>query len=342
MHPALEGLVAQYLATAHLARKPSTRKEHVSEWDKFTTWVRALDDRLNPLQLDPLLVAMYLTKVRMESAEAGIGYGRVMKASAAISTTFELLGKQSPTAHPACVTVRQVAERTLFGKKLHRDELEAADLKALVTAFGHDGATLMDLMHITAVVLMFTGFMRYDDMTKVLVHEDLLRVADDRLELFLYESKTDALCHGAWVVVSALPGSICCPVTLVRRLLAMGGYVTVPPDGHTDLGPLLRPVLKVKAGHKLKAVTASLAHPIKSTGASRLRERLQEMCSQVGIHKSIGLHSCRIGGATEAARHRVPDRLFQKHGRWRSAEVSRRYVRESLDQQLLVTRNLGL
>ncbi len=86
--------------------------------------------------------------------------------------------------------------------------------------------------------------------------------------------------------------------------MPVGQYVTAPPDEHTDVGPLLRHVIKVKGGHRLKAVTAQLAQPIKATGASRLREGLQEMCSQVAIHKSIELHSCRIEGATEAAKHR--------------------------------------
>jgi hypothetical protein len=90
---------------------------------------------------------------------------------------------------------------------LHRDDLSAEDLTALVAEYGSADASLVDRMHITAVVLVFTGFLRYDDMTTVLVHEDLLRVREDRLEMFMYESKTYALCHGAWGVIAALPGS---------------------------------------------------------------------------------------------------------------------------------------
>ena len=32
----------------------------------------------------------------------------------------------------------------------------------------------------------------------------------------------------------------------------------------------------------------------------------------------FGLHSLRSGGASVAANHGVPDRLFKRHGRWRS------------------------
>lgn len=41
-----------------------------------------------------------------------------------------------------------------------------------------------------------------------------------------------------------------------------------------------------------------------------------------------GLHSFRSGGATAAALSGVPDRVFKKHGRWKSDMAKDRYVRE--------------
>ena len=34
--------------------------------------------------------------------------------------------------------------------------------------------------------------------------------------------------------------------------------------------------------------------------------------------REFGLHSLRAGGATAAANAKVPDRLFKRHGRWKS------------------------
>jgi hypothetical protein len=288
------------------------------------------------------LVALYLTEVRLRAQAAGVGPSAVLRASAAVASVFEMVGMSSPTSHPMCRTVREVAQRTLAAEKLQRDELLPADVARLVAEYCKPGSSLMDRMHATAIVLMFTGFLRYDDMAKVLVHEDLLRVHDGHLELFIFKSKTDQHWDGVWVLISALPGSPNCPVTLVRQLLAAGDYQTKCAGPGEDLGPLLRAVLAVPGGHKLKQRTAALPQVIKPLTASRLRDRLQAMCKAVGIDKAVGLHSCRIGGASAAANNHVDDRLFQKHGRWASATVKNGYVREQLEERLRVSRELGL
>ena len=58
--------------------------------------------------------------------------------------------------------------------------------------------------------------------------------------------------------------------------------------------------------------------------------------------KKIGLHSLRAGGATAAANLGVSDRLFQKHGRWKSERVKNGYVYKNIPVFLQATKNLGL
>ena len=58
--------------------------------------------------------------------------------------------------------------------------------------------------------------------------------------------------------------------------------------------------------------------------------------------KKFGLHSLRSGGATAAANLGVNDRLFRKHGRWKSERVKKGYVHENIPFHLQVTKNLGL
>lgn len=55
----------------------------------------------------------------------------------------------------------------------------------------------------------------------------------------------------------------------------------------------------------------------------------------------FGLHRLRAGGATVCANSGVPDRLFQKHGRWRSEYENDGYIRDILDSRLLVSLRLG-
>ena len=58
----------------------------------------------------------------------------------------------------------------------------------------------------------------------------------------------------------------------------------------------------------------------------------------------FGVHSLRAGGATAtaAAASGMPDRLFKKHGRWRSESAKDGYIVNPLDQRLLFTRQFGL
>ena len=50
----------------------------------------------------------------------------------------------------------------------------------------------------------------------------------------------------------------------------------------------------------------------------------------------------RIGGATAAANAGVGDRLFKRHGRWRSDKVKDGYVKDNLEALLSVSKSLGI
>lgn len=60
------------------------------------------------------------------------------------------------------------------------------------------------------------------------------------------------------------------------------------------------------------------------------------------IPDPYGLHSLRARGATAAANAGVEHRLFKRHGRWRSENAKDDYVKESYQNRLSVSLNLGL
>ena len=71
---------------------------------------------------------------------------------------------------------------------------------------------------------------------------------------------------------------------------------------------------------------------------SRLRELLLSKISQLGYDpKPFGLHSLRAGGATAAANADVPDRLFKRHGHWKSESAKDGYIKDSLGKRLKVS-----
>lgn len=68
-----------------------------------------------------------------------------------------------------------------------------------------------------------------------------------------------------------------------------------------------------------------------------------EKLQLLGLKKcNFGLHSLRSGGATAAANAGISDRLFKKHGRWKSENAKDGYIRENIVHQLSVSMNIGI
>ena len=67
------------------------------------------------------------------------------------------------------------------------------------------------------------------------------------------------------------------------------------------------------------------------------------MISELGLDSNeFGLHSLRSGGASQEARSGVSGRVWRRDGGWRSVQSADGYVHESLENTLVVSRNLAL
>lgn len=76
---------------------------------------------------------------------------------------------------------------------------------------------------------------------------------------------------------------------------------------------------------------------------SRARQLLHEFLQSAGVtHGDFGLHSLRSGGVTAAANAGVPDRLFKRHGGWRSEQAKDGYLKESMEDLLAVSKAVAL
>ena len=93
--------------------------------------------------------------------------------------------------------------------------------------------------------------------------------------------------------------------------------------------------MKTKQGDKLRD-TGRLTY-------TRLRECFKEKLKAPGFTaEQFGQHSLRVGGTTAAANNGVPDRLFKRHGRWRSESAKDGYIKDSMEARMSVSENLGL
>ena len=136
------------------------------------------------------------------------------------------------------------------------------------------------------------------------------------MEIYIEPSKTNQYRDGAWVVIARTATKIC-PVRMTKCYLTLGD-ISSSPDLHLFYG------ITLSKYHVKLRKQGSLSY-------TRMRELLLEKLEKIGLNpKQHVLHSLRAGGATAAANAGVPDRLFKRHGRWRSENTRDGYVKDSL------------
>ena len=200
-------------------------------------------------------------------------------------------------------------------------------IKHLIGKFGrHDN--LKDIRLCTMILLSYSGFLRFNELINIRRCDIQLFVS--HANIFISKSKTDIFRQGAWVLVGAT-GSLCCPVSMLKRYLDLAQF-----SSESDEKFLIRPVQCIILNQLYRLRDGQLSY-------TRCLEIFKEALADIGINpKSFGLHSLRAGGATAAANYGVPDRLFKKHGRWRSETAKDGYVKDSIQNRLSVSLNLGL
>ena len=144
----------------------------------------------------------------------------------------------------------------------------------------------------------------------------------------LHNSKTDQFRKGDEITITR-SGGVTCPVTKLECYMQRTGM------SWQDHRYLFRAICCSKAGEKLRE-SGSISY-------SCLREQLKKKLASLGYnHVKFGLHSLQPGGATKATNMGVPDRLFKRHGHWKSENAKDGYVDDSVKRRLSVTKQLGL
>ena len=216
--------------------------------------------------------------------------------------------------------------RILAQPKVRKEPVTAEMLKAMVDAAGPE-PSLSEIRLLAVCLLVFAGFLRCEELLKLVCAD--VQFNQEGLVLSIKSSKTDQFREGASLVWQLRTGASTCPVEMMECYFHMGRLSV----GSNDR--VFRAVVCTKEGERLR----------KSGGLSysRLRELLLEKISQLGMDPPLfGMHSLRAGGATAAANAGVPDRLFKRHGRWRSESAKDGYVKDSVEKQLSVSKNLGI
>ena len=149
------------------------------------------------------------------------------------------------------------------------------------------------------------------------------------MSIFIEKSKTGIYRNGHWLHLAKLNLNLC-TLDLTRRYFVLAGI-----DKQCDKY-IFRGIENTKNGQKLRKID-------KPPSYTTIRGYVLDLLANIGLDpKKFGLYSLRSGGASVAANIGVNDRLFKKHGRWKSDKVKDSYVHEDVESKLSVSRNLSL
>ncbi len=82
---------------------------------------------------------------------------------------------------------------------------------------------------------------------------------------------------------------------------------------------------------------------LKPLSYTTVRDIFRTALSEIGLNVTMyGLHSLRAGGATTCANAGVTDRLWKRHGRWKSDKAKDGYIQDNVRDLLSVSLRLGL
>ena len=186
-----------------------------------------------------------------------------------------------------------------------------------------------DVRTLPICILGYSAFLRFDELSKI--KEGDISIFSAHMEIFLESSKTDQYHDGSRIVVACTSGA-CCPVSMMEKYL---GLIQTESCQDRYDQCVFRGLVKTKQGYRLRK-SGSLSY-------TRVRELVLDKLESIGLDKrKFGVHSLRAGGAKAAANAGVPDRLFKRHGRWKSETAKDGYVKDDLAERLTVTKNIGI
>ena len=159
---------------------------------------------------------------------------------------------------------------------------------------------------------MSAGFLRFSELAGL--RRPDLQFFSSYLKFHLEKSSTDIYREGRYVFISRTDLATC-PVGVLERYLKLANI----SENSNDY--IFRSICYCKSSDTYK---------LRNTGHisyTRSREILLSALDSIAIDKSkLCLHSLRSGGTSAAAEAGIVDRLFKKHGRWKSEKAKDDYV----------------
>ena len=264
---------------------------------------------------------LYLQHVATESHSKSA----VEEAVQAISWVQQIAGYNSIGQDTIVKVVLSGLQRDLAKPKVKKEPVTLDMLRKMAETAG-TAPSLTDSRLLAIVLLAFAAFLRFSEIAKLRCNDIVFHPG--HMVVKISSSKTDQYRDGAEVPV-VRSGTMSCPVMRLEQYYQTAGI------SQLDSGFLFRAIIHTKKGERLRE-SGSISY-------TRLRELVRDKIKALGYDPSLfGTHSFRAGGATLAANEGVPDRMFKRHGRWKSESAKDGYIKDSLEKRLSVSKGLNL
>ena len=318
--PELQRLVASLPATVLHSRADSTVGKYGRAFQRWKSWAESHGE-VTVFPVNEVHLALYLQHL----SEKLHSWSAVQEAVNAVSWVHQLSGRDPVAQSPFVQATLAGLKRILAKPKVKKEPVTVDMLAMLVGSLGKT-PSLSEVRLASSCLLAFAAFLRYDEMAKLRCCDIIFDEAS--MTVHIASSKTDQYRQGDSVLV-ARTGSPTCPVAMMERYFAMAEL-----SHHSQLA-LFRGITRTKRGERLRA-SGSLSY-------TRMRELFLAKWKELGFDTThFGLHSLRSGGASAAANAGVADRLFKRHGRWKSESAKDGYVKDSLKARMSVSASLKL
>ena len=301
------------------ARSQATTTKYLYAFRRWEAFIEAEGGQAIPAE--PIHVALYISSL----IDQGVSLSVIQTAVYGIKWAHNIRGSSDPTSNEFIRNLLETAKRKVSKPVVKKDIVTNEHIIALCNMYERS-QDVLEIRDLTIIVLGFSGFLRFDEIRSLRAKDIVFH--DDYFTLQLPKSKTEQYRKGDSILI-AKGKTTACPYLTLQKYFRLAGIVADSEEY------IFRPVFYHK-GNK------NLIQKNKAISYTRAREtvvsRLKEVCGEA----NVGLHSLRAGGATAAARASVNDRLWKRHGRWKSDAAKDGYVDDSVEHKLSVTRALNL
>ena len=196
-HPKLQKLAEDVPGVVLKSRQDGTVKGYTAGFARWKRWAQNFPE-IKVLPAEPRYVALYLTSIFQMSKS----HAPVSNAYYSISWAHKQACVDDPTVHDIVKRIKESALRVLGTGNNVKCPIAVDSIVSLCKKYSSVNAKLKELRIACICLLAFSGFLRYDEFSKILVSD--LKFFDTHVTVFVERSKTDVYRDGVQVYITFL------------------------------------------------------------------------------------------------------------------------------------------